>query len=257
MIIGSGNDRPTPRIVLDLLGVDPSIDPEARSFLSLGEGDKQHNMGKVYSGLYQIQGHAVPFIVIVKVGKPEERQKPGNRGKRDSQMILMRFLSNVHFNNEMTPLELDIYHHMNNIIGVNPSFYEYILMVDADTEVSSDSLNKMVSFMIHDSKVMGLCGETLLSNEKDSMITMIQVYEYFISHHLSKSFESLFGSVTCLPGCFSMYRVRTPVKNVPLLIAPSIISDYSENVVDTLHLKVFTFLPFFISTKSIELATSR
>jgi chitin synthase len=29
---------------------------------------------------------------------------------------------------------------------------------------------------------------------------MIQVYEYYISHHLAKAFESLFGSVTCLPG---------------------------------------------------------
>lgn len=26
------------------------------------------------------------------------------------------------------------------------------------------------------------------------------VYEYFISHYLAKAFESLFGSVTCLPG---------------------------------------------------------
>ncbi|KAJ3080887.1 hypothetical protein HK102_002745 [Quaeritorhiza haematococci] len=237
MIIGSGNDRPTPRIVLDILGVDPNIDPEAHSFQSLGEGDKQHNMGKVYSGLYEVQGRAVPFIVVVKVGKPTERQRPGNRGKRDSQMILMRFLSRVHFNAEMNPLELEIYHHMKNVIGVNPSFYEYILMVDADTEVMPDSLNRMIAAMIHDSKIMGLCGETLLSNEKDSWITMIQVYEYFISHHLAKAFESLFGSVTCLPGCFCMYRVRTPTKNVPLLIAPAVIKDYSENSVDTLHLK--------------------
>ena len=44
MIIGSGNDRPTPRIVLDLLGADPALDPEPLSFLSLGEGSKQHNM---------------------------------------------------------------------------------------------------------------------------------------------------------------------------------------------------------------------
>jgi hypothetical protein len=29
MVIGSGNDRPTPRIVLDILGVDPSQDPES------------------------------------------------------------------------------------------------------------------------------------------------------------------------------------------------------------------------------------
>ncbi|KAJ3039984.1 hypothetical protein HDV00_011539 [Rhizophlyctis rosea] len=237
MIIGGGNDRPTPRIVLDILGVDPNYDPEPLSFQSLGEGDRQHNMGKVYSGLYEIQGRSVPYIVVVKVGKPSERSRPGNRGKRDSQMVLMRFLNRVHFNSGMNPLELELYHHMKNIIGVNPSFYEYILMVDADTEVHSYSLNRMISAMIHDSKIMGLCGETLLSNEKSTWITMIQVYEYFISHHLAKAFESLFGSVTCLPGCFCMYRVRTPTKNVPLLIAPAMIQDYSENRVETLHMK--------------------
>ncbi|KAI9330925.1 chitin synthase-domain-containing protein [Zopfochytrium polystomum] len=237
MIIGSGNDRPTPRIVLDILGVDPTIDPEPQAFLSLGEGDKQLNYGKVYSGLYEVQGHNVPFIVIVKVGKASERNRPGNRGKRDSQLILMRFLSKVHFNGEMTPLELEMYHHMKNIIGVNPSFYEYVLMVDADTEVYPDSLNRMISAMIHDSRIMGICGETLISNERDSWTTMMQVYEYFISHHLAKAFESLFGSVTCLPGCFCMYRVRTPTKNVPLLIAPAVVNDYSENNVNTLHLK--------------------
>jgi chitin synthase len=34
-----------------------------------------------------------------------------------------------------------------------------------------------------------------------------------------------------------MYRIRTPQKNIPLVIAPAIIADYSENTVDTLHLK--------------------
>ncbi len=56
MIVGSGNDRPTPRIVLDILGADPNLDPEPLSFQSLGEGAKQHNMGKVYSGLYECSG---------------------------------------------------------------------------------------------------------------------------------------------------------------------------------------------------------
>ncbi|KAG8850411.1 hypothetical protein FRB91_009071 [Serendipita sp. 411] len=93
MIVGSGNDRPTPRIVLDILGADPNLDPEPLSFQSLGEGAKQHNMGKVYSGLYECAGHVVPYLVLVKVGKPTERQRPGNRGKRDSQMALMHFLN--------------------------------------------------------------------------------------------------------------------------------------------------------------------
>ncbi|OAD77723.1 glycosyltransferase family 2 protein, partial [Phycomyces blakesleeanus NRRL 1555(-)] len=237
MIIGGGNDRPTPRIVLDILGVDSTIDPEALSFLSIGEGQKQHNMAKVYSGLYECSGHVVPYIVISKVGKPSERQKPGNRGKRDSQLILMRFLNKVHFNAPMTPMELEIFHQIKNVIGVNPAFYEFVLMVDADTEVLPDGLNRMVSSFVHDSKIIGLCGETVLSNEKDTWVTMIQVYEYFISHYMIKAFESLFGSVTCLPGCFCMYRVRSPSKNQPLLISNQVIEDYQINKVDTLHMK--------------------
>ncbi|KAI9485691.1 MAG: chitin synthase-domain-containing protein [Benjaminiella poitrasii] len=238
MIIGSGNDRPTPRIVLDILGVDPNVDPEPLSFLSLGEGIKQHNTAKIYSGLYECSGHVVPYVVVVKVGAPNERVKPGNRGKRDSQMVLMRFLNKVHFESPMTPMELEIYHQIKNVIGVNPSFYEFILMVDADTEVLPDSLNRMVSCFVHDSKVVGLCGETRLANEKDSWVTMIQVYEYYISHFLSKAFESLFGSVTCLPGCFCMYRIRSPGgKNQPLLVSNHVIDDYAENRVNTLHQK--------------------
>ncbi|KAF6741605.1 glycosyltransferase family 2 protein [Ephemerocybe angulata] len=237
MIVGSGNDRPTPRIVLDILGADPNLDPEPLSFVSLGEGAKQHNMGKVYSGLYECSGHVVPYLVVAKVGKPTERSRPGNRGKRDSQMLLMHFLNKVHFNSPMNPLELEMYHQIKNVIGVNPSFYEYLFMVDADTTVEPLSVNRLISAMIHDKKLLGVCGETELANAKQSLITMMQVYEYFISHHMAKAFESLFGSVTCLPGCFTLYRLRTPDTHKPLLISNQLIHDYQENRVDTLHMK--------------------
>jgi chitin synthase len=91
--------------------------------------------------------------------------------------------------------------------------------------------------MIHDKKLVAVCGETGLANAKQSIITMMQVYEYFISHHLAKAFESLFGSVTCLPGCFSLYRLRTPDTHKPLLVANQLVTDYAENRVDTLHMK--------------------
>jgi chitin synthase len=75
VIVGEGNDRSTPRIVLDILGVSETIDPDPLSFESLGNGEKQHNMGKVFSGLYEVQGHIVPFLVVVKVGNPKETQR--------------------------------------------------------------------------------------------------------------------------------------------------------------------------------------
>ena len=202
MIVGGGNDRPTPKIVLDILGVDPKVDPPALPFWSVGEGSQQLNYGKVYSGLYEFEGNVVPYLVVVKMGKESEqsKSKPGNRGKRDSQILLMSFLNRVHHRAQMNPLELEMFHQINNIIGVDPELYEYMLMVDADTMVRPDALNRLVASCANDSKIAGICGETSLENEEKSWWTMIQVYEYYISHHLAKAFESLFGSVTCLPG---------------------------------------------------------
>jgi len=239
MIVGGGNDRPTPKIVLDILGVDPKIDPPALPFKSVGESSEQLNYGKVYSGLYEYEGNVVPYIVVVKVGKESEQSKtkPGNRGKRDSQIVLMSFLNRVHHRSPMNPLELEMFHQINNIIGVDPELYEYLLMVDADTSVREDSLNRLVAACANNAKIAGICGETSLENEERSWWTMIQVYEYFISHHLAKAFESLFGSVTCLPGCFSMYRLRTVDKGKPLIISDAVVKEYSDCFVDTLHKK--------------------
>lgn len=237
MIIGQGNDRPTPRIVLDILGVPETVDPEPLSFESLGEGMKQHNMGKIYSGLYEVGGHIVPFLVVVKIGKPSEVSRPGNRGKRDSQMIFMRFLNRVHYNMPMSPLELEMHHHIRNIIGVNPTFYEFLLQIDADTVVAPDSATRFVAAFLHDTRLLAVCGETALSNAKSSITTMIQVYEYYISHNMIKAFESLFGSVTCLPGCFTMYRIRAADSGKPLFVSKEIIEDYAVTRVDTLHMK--------------------
>jgi chitin synthase len=86
---------------------------------------------------------------------------------------------------------------------------------------------------------MGLCGETKIANKSDTWVTAIQVFEYYISHHMSKAFEAIFGGVTCLPGCFCMYRIITPKNGryVPIICSSDITEMYSENVVDTLHKK--------------------
>jgi hypothetical protein len=84
-------------------------------------------------------------VVVVKVGKPSERPKPGNRGERDSQILLLHYLNRVHFDAPVSPLELESYHHMRNVIGIDPAFYEYIFMVDADT-VSAYLASPRLSF---------------------------------------------------------------------------------------------------------------
>jgi chitin synthase len=252
IIRGSGNDRATPDILVDMLELahdrfegfhyDEEGRPHAYSYVALADGIKRHNMARVYAGYYRSGEHCVPLVLVVKGGGPTElgAAKPGNRGKRDSQIVLMSFLSKVLFDDRMTPLEYDLFFKIVRLTGVMPDMYEVVLMVDADTKVMPQSLAKLVQVMKNDTTIMGLCGETRIANKTTSWVTMIQVFEYYISHHMSKAFESIFGGVTCLPGCFCMYRVKAPKGGghwVPILASPDIVDSYSENITDTLHKK--------------------
>ncbi|KAK9369627.1 chitin synthase-domain-containing protein [Lipomyces kononenkoae] len=253
LIRGAGNDMTTPDIVLSMMTdfSTPIESVQPFSYVAVASGSKRHNMAKVYSGFYcyddetinPAKQQRVPMLCVVKCGTPSEAglAKPGNRGKRDSQIILMSFFQKVMFDERMTELEYEIFSGIWRITGISPDMYEIVLMVDADTKIYPDSLTKMISCMVHDPDVMGLCGETKIANKRDSWVTMIQVFEYYVSHHLTKAFESVFGGVTCLPGCFCMYRIKAPKGEdgywVPILANPDIVERYSDNVVDTLHKK--------------------
>ncbi|KAI9206736.1 chitin synthase [Polychytrium aggregatum] len=242
IVTGKGNAKPTSQIAVDLLHRPPTT-PIPMTYLAIAGGSKQHNMAQVYAGYYKTEEHQVPAIVIVKCGDVSEKDqpKPGNRGKRDSQLLLMNFLSRVMFDDRMTPLDYEMFYQIRFITGgISADKYELILMVDADTTVASNCMTHMVNAMKNDIRIMGLCGETRITNKAASWVSAIQVFEYYISHHLGKAFESVFGGVTCLPGCFSMYRIKVQKENgkwIPILVNPDIVEEYSENVVDTLHKK--------------------
>ena len=251
LITGSGETKSTPEICISMMRdlIVPADEVQPYAYVALADGARQNNMAKVYAGFYKYNDatvnpehqQRVPMITIVKCGTEQERQKPGNRGKRDSQIILMQFMQKVMFDERMTTMEYEFFNSIWRITGVPPDRYEIVLMVDADTKLFPDALSRLISCAVKDPEISGLCGETKIANKTDSWVSMIQVFEYYISHHQSKAFESIFGGVTCLPGCFCMYRIKAPKGPdgywVPILANPDIVARYSENVVDTLHKK--------------------
>ncbi|ORX43850.1 hypothetical protein DM01DRAFT_253733 [Hesseltinella vesiculosa] len=253
IIKGHGNDRSTPEICVDMMRdlLTPADQVEAQPYVAIADGKKRTNFAKVYAGFYKFNDDTVdpslqqrvPMITLVKCGSPAEANdaKPGNRGKRDSQIVFMQFLQKVMFDERMTRMEFDFFNAIWRVTGLPPDAFELCLMVDADTKLYPDALTRLVSCAVRDPTISGLCGETKIANKKDSWVTMIQVFEYYISHHQTKAFESVFGGVTCLPGCFCMYRIKAPKGPngywVPIMANPDIVERYSENVVDTLHKK--------------------
>ncbi|KAJ2786078.1 ATP-dependent RNA helicase [Coemansia javaensis] len=222
---------------------------------AVGEGPRAFNAAEVIPGTYTgTSGIVVPCILVIKVGTARERTgagagagaaaaaatpKAGNRGKRDSQLIVMQWLRSALMNDRLTPLEFALCRAASMLARAEPTELEYLLVVDADTTIDIECIPRMVAAMERDPTVMGLCGETRVANKRESWVTRIQVYEYYISHHLSKAFESLWGGVTCLPGCCSMYRVfaRKGAALVPLLVAPEVVAAYSSGDTHTLHQK--------------------
>ncbi|PVU90747.1 hypothetical protein BB561_004732 [Smittium simulii] len=242
VITGSGNSESTPDICIGLIEQEePFLNPEPCSYIAVAAGSKKYNEAKVYCGYYNCEGQKVPTLVVVKSGGPLEQSanKPGNRGKRDSQIILMGFFSRVLYNDRLCPLDYDLFRKVQHLTGATPDLFEIVLMVDADTKVYPDSVRLLVNCLNNDQLIMGICGETRIANKRQSWVTAIQVYEYYISHHLGKAFESVFGGVTCLPGCFCMYRLKARKGNdwVPVLTKPEILQDYSQSIVKTLHEK--------------------
>ena len=112
-VVGDGKPLTTPQVAMSLLEIDPKYrNTRPKSYVAVAQGQKQHNMALVYPGYYvSQQGQRTMAILVVKCGTAEEANdpKPGNRGKRDSQILLMSFFSHIFFNERSSPFEFDLF----------------------------------------------------------------------------------------------------------------------------------------------------
>lgn len=89
---------------------------------------------------------------------------------------------------------------------------EICVYVDSDTFLMPGAIEKLVQGF-HDPTVGGIAGHTDVENAKVNILTKMQDVRYFFSYKIMKAAESVYGMVSCLPGCFSAYR-RTCVLHV-------------------------------------------
>lgn len=104
-------------------------------------------------------------------------QKSDQKGKKDSHRIFFEFDIN----------------------------YDYVLFLDADTAISSTSINTM-SKILKNIKYSAVCGETKIYNKHESIVSVIQIFEYFVSHLVFKIVENEIFTPLVLSGCFTMFK---------------------------------------------------
>lgn len=137
IVMGHGEMETSAEICVSLLTRDRRFaEPKPLGYIAVGMGSKRENAAKVYAGHYHsTSGRKAPMIIVVKCGSESEREsaeaqgKPGNRGKRDSQMILMNFIMRVNYNERFTPLDFDLFRKVYTLCGVHADVFEAVLMV--------------------------------------------------------------------------------------------------------------------------------
>lgn len=89
--------------------------------------------------------------------------------------------------------------------GVRLAKGELIVFVDSDTFLFKRALREIVSGF-QDPTLGAVSGQTLVANANLNFLTAMQDVRYYASFRLMKAAESVFGTVSCCPGCLSCYR---------------------------------------------------
>jgi chitin synthase len=206
------------------------------------------NRLKIYNGIY----NAVNYSVILKCGNEVEMEtgslKKGNRGKKDSALIIyetiyymskeiMEMGSLDHDNEEKSEgkseeNEEDSYSLITSKLqdGIDGKYhnimeYNHMLIIDCDTDVQQNGLMLLLNYLHINKKCIAVCGQTIVKNHSETFITIVQSFEYFISHLLLKTFEHIMYQVLVLSGCFTLFKLRDNGKPV---ININIINKYTE-----------------------------
>ncbi|RCH77905.1 hypothetical protein CU098_000782, partial [Rhizopus stolonifer] len=157
-------------LLLEYLGYSCKDDPLCHPYTSLGQNKKKINHARVYSGFYETGRNRVPYLIIVKIGQPQEETDyyqshmstapPGNRGKRDSIVLVLGFFERCMnlANNRLTPLEYEIFNQCYNVLGIDPRQLKYMMVTDADIQVQSDVVQKLVSRLEGDKRMLAVSG---------------------------------------------------------------------------------------------------
>lgn len=89
--------------------------------------------------------------------------------------------------------------------GVYRATADIIVFIDSDSFVEKDCVRHLVKYFIN-KEVGAVSGHTDVYNMDTNLLTKMQAVRYYIAFKVYKAAESVFGNVTCCPGCCSAYR---------------------------------------------------
>lgn len=89
-------------------------------------------------------------------------------------------------------------------VGINYSSFDFILCMDGDSQLSSESLKRMIRHF-KDEKIGAVAGNVKVLNRK-SLLTDLQALEYIEGLNMARSAQSYIRAVNIIPGPIGLFR---------------------------------------------------
>lgn len=89
--------------------------------------------------------------------------------------------------------------------GVRRAKNEIVIFIDSDSFIEKNSVKHLVKYF-SSREIGAVSGHTDVHNWDTNLLTQMQAVRYYIAFTVYKAAESIFGIVTCCPGCCSAYR---------------------------------------------------
>jgi chitin synthase len=142
-------------------------------------------------------------------------KKRANQGKKDTLI-----LSHDIFNYPRDTLSTDGInlraHIKEQIDDLYPGYgsYDYMFCTDADSIITSNSFLDMLE-TIEIRKADACCGLVVVDfiQSNWSPWNLFQNFQYSYGQHIRRGCENLIGSVTCMPGCITMFKISPTASN--------------------------------------------
>jgi len=89
--------------------------------------------------------------------------------------------------------------------GVQRARHDIVIFIDSDSFIEPDCVTHLVKYFT-DPRIGAVSGHTDVHNDQVNYLTRMQAIRYYLAFRVYKAAESVFGTVTCCPGCCSAYR---------------------------------------------------
>ena len=93
--------------------------------------------------------------------------------------------------------------------GLSQATYDYIVTIDADTYLMKDAIKQLViRYSNAPSGTAAVAGSVYVKNSRETFMTRVQEWDYFVSIATIKRMQSLFQATLVAQGALSLYQKR-------------------------------------------------